>query len=189
MQLRRKTFVVKPGYQLRLALSFFAYIVIYSAILGFIIFYPLYRELNAAVSLEEQTRISSTVLFLHKRVWIGFLLVAALASINLILSTQRVAGPMYRFEKMVEELKKGNYALRIRTRKRDEFKEMAGLLNELAHTLEEKEKLDAGLRSQMKERLETLLNKLEAQGKACPDEAGGLVRGLISEIDNRGTTA
>ncbi len=184
--LSRKKIIVKPEYQLKLALTFFIYIIIYSAVLGFIIFYPLYSALNSAATIEEQTLISSMVLFLHKRVWIGFIIVAGLAAVHAIFSSHRVVGPMYRFEKMVEALKGGDYRMRIRIRKRDEFKEMEGFLNELAQNLEMKENRNLQFYSDMRTRLETISAMLEAEGAEYPEDVRRLTQGLINELNVRG---
>ncbi|GMR05405.1 MAG: hypothetical protein BMS9Abin24_222 [Thermodesulfobacteriota bacterium] len=182
----RKKILVKPEYQIKLALTYFISIIIYSAILGLIIFYPLYSSLNAAATIEEQTRISSMVLFLHQRVWIGFLIVAALAAVQAIFSSHRVVGPMYRFEKAVEELKAGNYGLRIRIRKRDEFKEMETLLNGLAETLELKRSRSVQLHHDVSTRLETISAMLDAEGAAYPEDVKRLTQGLIDQINAGG---
>lgn len=186
IMMSRKRIIVKSEYQTKLALTFFISIIVYSLILGAIIFYPLYSELNKAVTLQEQTRISSIILFLHQRIWFGFLAVAALASLQALFASHRVVGPMYRFEKAVEELKKGNYSVRIRIRKRDEFREMEGLLNTLAETLELNRNRAMQLHSDVKTRLETISALLEAEGAEYPEDVKKLTQGLINAITSRG---
>ena len=188
MVFSRKKIIIKPEYQIKLALTFFIAIIVYSLILGAIIFYPLYSALNSATSIEEQARISTMVLFLHQRVWIGFLVVAALAAVHAIFSSHRVVGPMYRFEKAVEELKNGNYTLRIRIRKRDEFKNMEMLLNGLAETLELKRNRGMQLHFDVRTRIETISAMLEAEGAAYPEDVRRLTQGLINEINARGAS-
>jgi len=183
--LSRKKIIVKPEFQVKLALTFFISIIVYSLILGVVIFYPLYSSLNAATTIEEQARISSIVLFLHHRVWIGFVIVAFLAALQTIFASHRVVGPMYRFEKAVEELKKGNYAIRIRIRKRDEFKEMEGLLNGLAEILELKHNRANQLHSDVRTRLETISALLEAEGAEYPEDVRKLMHGLLRELGSR----
>ncbi|MBI5810609.1 MAG: methyl-accepting chemotaxis protein [Deltaproteobacteria bacterium] len=131
----RRKYLIKPGFQIKHAITIFINIVIFSIILGFIIFYPLYGDLYSASSLDEQARISAIVLYLHKRFWLGLLIVAILAGVNAIFSTHRVVGPVYRFEKTLEAIIGGDYSCRIRIRKRDEFREIEALLNRLAETL------------------------------------------------------
>lgn len=184
----RKKIIVKPEYQIKLALTFFIAIIIYSLILGAVIFYPLYSALNSAATLEEQRRISEVVLFLHQRVWIGFVVVAALAAVHAIFSSHRVVGPVYRFGKALEELNKGNYAIRIRIRRRDEFKEVEALLNGLAETLELKRNRSMQLHSDVRTRLETISALLEAEGAAYPEDVKRLTQGLVNEINARGAS-
>lgn len=181
----RKKIMIRPAYQLRLAFTFFIYIVIYSLILGFIIFYPLYIGLNAAATPEEEALISNMVLYLHKRVWPGFAVVALLAGVHAVFSSHRLVGPMYRFEKMAQELIAGNYGLRIKIRKRDEFKEMEGLLNRLAETLEVAKTRDNQFYHDARIKLETIKAMLEAEGAHYPPDVKRLAQELIYELDSR----
>lgn len=181
----RKKIIIKPEYQLRLALTFFIYIILYSIVLGFIIFYPLYNDLNAAASIEEQTRISALVLYLHKRIWIGLLFVAVLAAVHAIFASHKLVGPMYRFEKAMNELIRGNYKLRIRIRKKDEFKEMEGLINRLSELLDIEKTRDAQFYTDMKMRLEMISAMLEAEGAAYPPEVRRLMQDLVLELSSR----
>lgn len=182
----RTKFIVKPSYQLKLALNLFIYIIAYSIILGFVIFYPLYSELNStALGIDEQTRLSAMVLYLHKRVWIGLLLVAVLAAVHAIFSSHRVVGPMYRFEQIVDSLVRGDYSARIRIRKKDEFKDMEARLNELAGVLELKRTRDSQFYADMKTRLETISAMLEAEGAQYPEDVKRLMHSIISELSSQ----
>ena len=181
----RKKIMVKPAYQMRLAIRFAVSIILYSFVLGFVIFYPLYQDLNAASTIEEQALISSVVLYLHKSFWPGFILVALLAGLQAVLSSHRLVGPMYRFEKMVGELISGNYSLRIKIRKRDEFKEMEGLLNRLAATLAEAKTRDNQFYHDARIKLETISAMLDAEGAEYPADVKRLAQELIYELDAR----
>lgn len=181
----RKKIVVKPVFQLKTALTLTIYLIIYSLILGFFIFYPLYIELNSVVSPEAHARVSSIIHHLHKRVWVGLFIVAVLAGIHTILASHRVAGPMYRFEKMVDDLIWGRYSRRIRIRKGDEFREMEGLLNTLAETLDISRARDGQFYVDVKTRLETISAMLEAEGAAYPEDVRRLMQTLISELAYR----
>ncbi|MBI5641904.1 MAG: hypothetical protein HY954_00350 [Deltaproteobacteria bacterium] len=186
MTFSRKKIIVKPAFQLRLALTLFLYIIIYSIILGFIIFYPLYSELSATKEIEEQVRISAIVLFLHKRIWLGLFIVAVLGGIHTIISSHRVAGPMYRFEKAVKGLIDGNYGQRIKIRKRDEFKEMETLLNGLSEALLLNRNRDAQFYDDIKNRLETISAMLDAEGAHYPEDVKMLIRSIVNEVNSRG---
>jgi len=186
MAFTRKKIISKPDYQIRLALTSFIAVIVYSLILGAVIFYPLYGALNSAATIEERASVSIMLLYLHQRIWIGFLIVAALAAVHAIFSSHRVVGPMCRFEKMVEELKKGNYSFRIRIRKKDEFREMEALLNGLAETLELNRNRSLQLHDDFRMRLETISAMLEAEGAAYPEDVKRLTQGLINAIQAGG---
>lgn len=181
----RRKIMIRPAYQLRLAVTFFVSISVYSAILGLIMFYPLYQDMTLASTPEEQALISTVVLYLHRSFWPGFLLVALLAALQAILSSHRLVGPMYRFEKMVQELASGNYKLRIRIRKRDQFKEMEGYLNRLAGVLETAKMRDDQFYHDARIKLETIDAMLDAEGAEYPADVKRLARELISELDAR----
>lgn len=152
----RQRFIVNPGFQLKTALTLTLYILAYSLVLGAVIFYPLYRELNSASTLTDQANVASMILYLHKRIWPGLFAVALLAGIQSIFASHRIAGPMYRFEKMAGDLIRGNYSARIRTRKGDEFKEMTRLLNDLASDLEITRSRQNEFSADIRTRLETV---------------------------------
>ena len=181
----RKKIMVKPEYQMRLALTFFASITVYSIILGVIIFYPLYQEMSMASTPEEQALISSVVLYLHKSFWPGLILVALLAAMQSILSSHRLVGPMYRFEQMVQELISGNYSLRIKIRKHDQFKEMEGFLNRLAENLEVTKTRDDQFYHDARIKIETIKAMLDAEGAEYPSDVKRLAQDLIFELDSR----
>jgi len=181
----RRKIMIRPAYQLRLAVTFFVSISVYSAILGLIMFYPLYQDMTLASTPEEQALISTVVLYLHRSFWPGFLLVALLAALQAILSSHRLVGPMYRFEKMVQELISGNYKMRIRIRKRDQFKEMEGYLNGLAGVLDVAKMRDDQFYHDARIKLETIDAMLDAEGAEYPSDVKRLARELISELDAR----
>lgn len=63
-----------------------------------------------------------------------FFIGAGISILSLFLS-HRIAGPLYRFEKSIEEVIKGNLSFRIRLRKKDEAKELAEAMNRMIETL------------------------------------------------------
>ncbi len=181
----RKRFVVKPGFQLKTALTLTLYITAYSLVFGAVIFYPLYHELNSAVTVEDRANLSSMILYLHKRIWPGLFAVALLAGIQSIFASHRIAGPMYRFEKMANDLLRGNYGARIRTRKGDEFNDMTRLLNDLASDLEITRTRHAEISADMRTRLETVSAMLEAEGAAYPNDVKMIIQTLVAELTYR----
>ncbi len=64
---RRRNFLIKPDYQVRVVLGVLIAIVVYSGLLGFFIFFPLARDLLATASIAERGRISEAISASPKR--------------------------------------------------------------------------------------------------------------------------
>jgi len=57
-----------------------------------------------------------------------------------ILASHRVAGPVYRMIKFLDDVTKGDYSRRLVLRKKDELKDLAGAINRLVDKLESEKK-------------------------------------------------
>lgn len=178
---RRKRKIIKPGYQLKVAFATAIFLFIYSLVLGFIIFYPLSQELYLASTMEDKLRISQSILSLHKRVWPAVFVVSALVYIHTILTSHRVAGPVYRLGKAVEKFLEGNFGERIRLRKSDQFKEIEEAANSLAEYLGKAKKRDGEFHADIRKRLSEIHSSLKAKGS---EEDLSALLGLIKELDN-----
>lgn len=173
---QRKNFLIKPHYQLRIVLSLLLSFTIYSIILALILFYPLANEFYSSVDIHEQAAISKQVLSLHTRLWPAILVVAFLMALQIIFISHRIFGPIYRFEQTVKKYLLGDFSIRIRLRKRDEFKDLEALLNKLAEYVEDS-------RSSAKEKLAQALKGLESSDETKKGEALKIISGLIVELD------
>jgi methyl-accepting chemotaxis protein len=133
---RRRKFLIQPAYQLRVAAVSLLCILTYSALLGLLIFYPLYQEYMAAAGPEEQAWIARQVLYLNDRFWPSVLLVGLLVAIQSVFVTHRVVGPAYHLRQALERLTAGNLAERAHLRRFDRLKEIEVSVNGLAEALE-----------------------------------------------------
>jgi signal transduction histidine kinase len=167
---------------LRLAFNLFFFIVLYSVIIGCLLFLPLFLESRSVISLQEQARISEITHYLHARLWIAVFLVAALSAMHAVFYSHRVVGPVNRFEAMLNELLNGNYAVRLEIRRKDEFKEIEVLLNRLAEVLERVRASDRQLRSDITDRLASINTMVEASGVEHPEQVRHALKSMISEI-------
>ena len=163
---RRKRKLIKPAYQIKVTLTIVVSLIIYSVILGMLIFYPLWMELQSASSIYEKEKISYAILSLHKVLWPAVIVISLLVGIQVIFASHRVAGPIYRLEKTLEELINGNFSIRMRLRKGDEFKELEGVMNRLAEYLEGVKKRDEALHQELLGELKALKSSLEKEGVA-----------------------
>ena len=178
---RRRNFLIKPDYQLRVIVGVLISIVVYSGLLGFFIFYPLAEELFSSVSIAERGRVSEAILLLHESVWPGVLIVSVLIAIQVVLSTHRVAGPLYRFDRAIDELLSGDFSKRTTLRKGDRFKETEGRLNLLADCLEVVRDMDLLFHEGTREALLNVSSLLEKGDDASLKDA----KRVVEEMERR----
>ncbi len=132
---RRRKFLIRPWYQLRIAGTIFLFIAAYSLLLGFLIFYPLHQELGMAASPEDRLWVARQVLELHKRFWPSVLVVAVLVAAHSIFVTHRIVGPTQRIRCVLEALTLGQYETQIHLRRSDRLKELESPVNLLGESL------------------------------------------------------
>ncbi|HUT25073.1 MAG TPA: HAMP domain-containing protein [Sumerlaeia bacterium] len=84
-------------------------------------------------------------------------------------TTHTIAGPIYRFACVAKSVTAGDYDVPvIRLRKRDEFKELAGDLNDMIDSLRARRDKARGIARVLSEDLGTLARRLDEE----PDKAG-----------------
>lgn len=134
---RRRNYFIKKELQGRYIFSFFVFVIIGSII--FTLIFSLLSSNTLTIIYENSNlRIGKTPLILIKEIlsaqWI-FIATAGIAVVIVsMFLTHRFAGPIYRFEKSIEDMTKGNFNFQIRLRKKDEGKELAQMMNQLNDT-------------------------------------------------------
>ncbi len=161
---RRKKKLIKPAYQIKVTLTIVISLIVYSIILGMLIFYPLWMELQSATSIYEKEKISYAILSLHKVLWPAVVVIAILVGIQVVFASHRVAGPIYRVERTLEELLRGNFHVRMRLRKGDEFRELEDVVNRLAECLQQTREQDGALHDELVRELKAIGSALEKEG-------------------------
>lgn len=159
---RRRKVLIQPWYQLRVAATILLFILGYSLVLGFLMFYPLQQELAVSANPEQQFWIARQVLELHKRFWPAVLVVASLVAVQSIFVTHRVVGPAYQLQRVVEGYAAAKYDRRAHLRRWDRLKELETAVNALGETLLQRQIA----RRERVERLRTELVTLQAEGSA-----------------------
>jgi HAMP domain-containing protein len=174
---RRRRVLVQPGYQLRVAATVLVCILGYSLLLGFLVFYPLQQEYQAATNPEQQLWLARQVLELHARFWPGVLVVALLVAVQSMFVTHRIVGPAYHLRRVLDQLASGRVEVRAHLRRWDRLKDLELATNGLAEELERA----AAERGRERERL---LAALAAVRPALADPAvPAPVRQGIRELD------
>ena len=138
---KARNFLLKPMLQMKLPL----YILILSftfgllaMLVGFVYFEQLYAmmlENTSQTSYLQETVSEQTGNFVEALIMLLIGYVLLMTGITTIY-THRMIGPTITIKRHVRALKKGIYSSRISLRRRDEFKDLAEELNELAEILE-----------------------------------------------------
>ncbi len=163
----RRNYFIKKELQGKYIFSFFIFVIVGSIIFSLIFSFLSYNTLTVVYE-DYNLQIGKTPLVLFKEIlgshWI-FIVTAGFSVVILsMFLTHRFAGPIYRFEKSVEEMIKGNFNFEIRIRKKDEGKELAYLMNQLLNNVSSKIKelriVSADIKSQISD-VSNVINRKE----------------------------
>lgn len=138
MQNRRRRYFIDTKFQTKFIIKFASLVVIATALSGAIVY--LMARYTVTTSFENSRLvIKTTADFILPSV----LLSGAIAIISIglatiavaLLTSHRIAGPLYRLNKDLKEVTDGNLRMRFSLRKKDEMKSLADGLNVMVETL------------------------------------------------------
>jgi methyl-accepting chemotaxis protein len=149
---RRRNYFIKKDLQGKYIFSFFVFVVL-GSILFTIIFSLLSADTLTIVYENSNIKIGKTPLMLVREIlsahWIFIITGGLVVVILSMFLTHRFAGPLFRFEKSVEEMINGNFNFQIRLRSKDEGKELAAKMNQfitiMSITLKEMKQVTANM--------------------------------------------
>jgi methyl-accepting chemotaxis protein len=131
---RRRNYFIKKELQGRYIFSFFVFVVAGGFLLT-AIFSLLSADTLTIVYNNDTLQLGKTPFVLFREIlgahWIFVVTGGVFVVVASLFISHRVAGPLYRFEKSLEEMNGGNFNFEIRLRSKDEGKELARLLNDL----------------------------------------------------------
>lgn len=131
---RRRIRIVKMKFQRKFILKFCAIMILSSLIVTAIV-YTLSSSSLTTVFENSRLTIKSTADFILPLLVLSSLVAIIASGIVTIIVTlfvsHHIAGPLYRLERDISEVSKGNLNIIINVRKKDELKGLAGLLNEM----------------------------------------------------------
>jgi methyl-accepting chemotaxis protein len=135
---RRRNYFIRKDFQGRFILRFFLAILIGAAVFASIL--SVFSAHTMTVTYEDfRLTVDRTpkALFLHiiRAYGVYIVLLGIVASVISLFLSHRIAGPIFRFERSVEEITRGNLSFRIALRSKDEGKELAELMNTMLDTL------------------------------------------------------
>jgi len=131
---RRRTYIVRLDFQKNFIIRYCVLVLIAAVILSLIVYFFCGTTVTTVFK-DSRLRILSTNDFILPYLfWSTIVAVVCAVAVcwrmTMIISN-RLAGPLYRFEKDIAQVAQGDLTLSIRVRKKDEFQTLARLLNDM----------------------------------------------------------
>ncbi len=135
---RRRNYFIKKEFQAKFILKFCLLIILTCGLMGILIYFLSTKTVTT--TFENLRLISkSTADFILPALTLSSLvaiIIVSLACVIIVLFiSHRIAGPLYHFEKSIEEIAKGDLTVGTHLRRTDEIKMLADSLNEMTKKL------------------------------------------------------
>ena len=164
--LRRRQYIIKKGLQFRYIGLIFGLAFIASLVTGWTVFATGWHFLGEKLaSVYPQGRLIYILRATNLALMRNLLLISPLIFILGLLFSHRIAGPVYRIEKTLGDISKGNLGLKIRLREGDELVDLAYMINNLVEAFNKSIIFDKGVVVKIEKDLEEI--KRLASGQPC----------------------
>ena len=138
---RRRNYFINKKFQTDFSIKFLVVIVI-EAIMALGLFLYLSKGTLTTGYIGSELKISRTYDFFLPMLLVSNIIIVGVTGIIgiavLIFMSHRIAGPMFRFEKVLDEISKGDLTYKFKLRQGDQFKELEERINQLTNTLDGK---------------------------------------------------
>jgi methyl-accepting chemotaxis protein len=130
---KRKIYIINKEFQLKYLFTIISMIAISVLTVSFITFYVIWDNVIKEFFFIPEAAKKLTDIFIRtSEIAGGFtLLILGIFAVAGIFLSHRVAGPLYRVERVAEELSKGNLDVNVRFRKSDELHSLADSMNKM----------------------------------------------------------
>lgn len=138
---RRKNHFVKKSFQSSFALRFGGLIALEAFLMALLFLYVSRGTLTTAYADNELTIERTAAFFFTTFAIIGAITAVTMALIGtlvFVILSHRIAGPVYRLQKSLEDIRRGNLVHHIRLRRKDELGDLAADVNRLSEFLDGK---------------------------------------------------
>lgn len=138
---RRRHYFIKKRFQIDFSIKFLILIIIES-LLAIGLFIYLSRGTVTTGFLGSEFKIARTSDFFLPTLFISNLIIIGITGIIgitvLILMSHKIAGPLYRFEKILSDIGSGDLTQRFRLRDRDQLEDLSDRITEITDTMDRK---------------------------------------------------
>lgn len=130
---KRRQYIVDKKFQFKYLFYILTMMVSTVIIVSFTIFFVIWEKLIKELFYipDAAKRLSNIFISTSEILILPIVILLVIFSIIAILFSHKIAGPIYRVEKIAEELKNGNLNINVRFRKGDELHHLADALNNM----------------------------------------------------------
>jgi len=161
---RRKQFLVKRGMQFRYIGMIFALAILASIVTGYTVFATGWTLLGEKLaSVYPQGRLIYVFKAANIALIRNLLFISPLIFIMGVLFSHKIAGPVYRIEKSLYEISKGNLALKVKLRSGDELWDMANIIDDMTEAISKTIDLDKALVAHLTKDLDEIKKMISSQ--------------------------
>jgi len=136
---RRRNYFIKKKFQVNFTVKFLIIILIEAFLAAGLFLYMSKGTLTTGY-LGSELRIARTYDFFLPMLLLSNLIIVGISAVIgiavFIFLSHRIAGPLYRFENILDAIKKGDLTQRFKLRENDQFVELANSINEHTDTLD-----------------------------------------------------
>ena len=166
--LRRRQYIIKKGLQFRYIGLVFGLALLTSLVTGWTVFATGWHFLGEKLaSVYPQGRLVYVLRVTNLALIRNLLLISPLVFILALLFSHRIAGPVYRIGKTLEDISKGNLGLKIRLREGDELVDLADMINNLTENFNKTIVLDKDIAIKIEKDLEEIKKLASSQPCDC----------------------
>lgn len=136
---QRKKYIIKRHLQYNLLVLSLSYALFFTFFVGAMLFIPLIVEFNGVEPFSSDAfSLAAEILYLHDTYWPTVLIPLFIIAVHSILTSHRVAGPLYRFSNIFRNIEQGSLPKPIQLRKRDFLKTEMAQINQMLTSLRER---------------------------------------------------
>jgi len=136
---KRSHYIVEKRMQYRYVELMLVHILIFFLITVTIIYFSGWRQMVQKLSnVYPQAMLVNILNAIYIKLWIGFIILLPVAFISAILASHKIAGPLVRIRRALDQLIGNDYNLFVKLRKGDDLQDIADQINKLAESLRKK---------------------------------------------------
>lgn len=164
--IKRNIVFIQKKFQIRSIMTVVSIIAISGFLSGILLYFMLSSELSSELKVAHQ-QLQNTWESLAPAIFFGNILTvivtSIVAGIAVLYQSHKIAGPMYRLQKMCEEVSNGNYNPVTSLRKADQLTALAQSFASMIDALREKQDNNKSKVAELRKLLESMLKQVEKE--------------------------